>query len=153
MAVFLGVSRNLGFQALEPGSLNFWCVSGTTRSAVAGDTLLLYFPRSVSEPRQGIRQIYEITSAPKAVVGSPCSSRGMLHVDTQLIANLAIPLTAKDLKAHPIVSRWGAVSRNFQGVTFAIDRSIWMSLRSMVIEKNPDASTLLPASQCQPESL
>lgn len=150
MELFVGISRNREFRKREPGSQNFWCVAGQSLKAQPGDLLLLYLPVSASPRFQGIGQIYRITSEPRRLNRSQCAIRGMAHIDTELLLTLERPVTAKEMKIHPVVRRWNALSRNFQGVTFAIPDYIWKELRLMILERNPQAATLLYAESHSP---
>lgn len=143
MSVYLGVSRNLAFLKLKPGEPNFWCVGGASRDAKSGDLILLYFPVAVSRTTNGIGQLYKITSAPVVVERSPCASRGMAHVDTELLWNLQTLVTAKDMKAHPIMRDWPPLARSLQGVTFAVSDRFWPHLRSMIVERDPESEKFL----------
>ncbi len=143
MAVFLGVSKTRSFLALQPGAKNFWCVGGASKNARAEDLILLYFPANVSPKHAGINQVYRITSAPHHMSLSDCAMRGMQHVDTELLLCLETPITIKDLKQHPVLSNWGAVRRNMQGVTFPMSHDVWLALRQLMIERNPEAADIL----------
>lgn len=145
MAVYLGVSRTLRFLEMKPGEANFWCVSGQSTAARAGDLLLLYFPVANSARVNGVGQVYRITSEPERSHRSPCADRGMAHIDTTLLANLETRVTAKDMKANEVVSKWPALGRSFQGVTFVVPADVWSALRTMIIDRNPTAEQILPA--------
>ena len=143
MAVFLGVSRTLSFLNKKPGDLNFWCIGGTSKAAKPGDQLLLYFPQSASSTKNGIGQIYQITSTAQKSDHSACHSFGMSEVETQLLLNLNTHIQIRYMKADPVLRKWGAVGRNMQGVTFAVNSEIWPSLRAMIVASNPNADAVL----------
>ena len=142
MAVFLGISRTIEFLTYKPGDWNFWCIE-KSQHPKRDDLLLLYFPVSVSRIANGIRQIYRITSQPRITNDSECVSRSMAHVDTELLLNLAEGIKFNDLKKHPRVREWGAIRRNMQGVTFTINSTIWLALRTMIEEADPRARAFL----------
>lgn len=144
MTVYVGVSRKIHFLDDPIGTENYWCVSrtkgGESTRAQVGDLLLMYFPVSASAQRNGIAQFYRIVSQPSKAESSECSSRRMLQVRTVLLCTLSHPVTAQEIKANQILSKWSAVGRNFQAVTFALREELWQELRRLIIEKNPDCS-------------
>lgn len=135
--VFLGVSRNLRLRDFVPGDKSYWCVFKGAQQAVPQDMILLYFPVVVSGSKSGISQIYRVTSFPESGVSMDCDTRGMAHVEIELIVNIANRVTMKDLKAHPILKEWGAVGRNMQGTTFRVPDNIWPPLKGLILAKNP----------------
>jgi len=143
MKVFLGISRQVEFLKDSPGKMNFWCVK--KNQVQLGDLLLLYFPVSVSHKESGIRQIYRITSIPTSSTPNmyECTSRGLFSVETELLLKLGNAIKIQDLKTNPVLSRWGAVSRNMQGVTFDVDKTIWPTLRNLILSRNPNAIVIL----------
>jgi hypothetical protein len=143
MKVFLGVSRQVKFLKDSPGQMNFWCVK--KNQVELGDLLLLYFPVSVSSKESGIRQIYRIVSIPTSTTFNmyECSSRGLFSVETELLLMLGNAIKIQDLKTDPVLRRWGAVSRNLQGVTFEVDDTIWPTLRNLIISRNPSSIRIL----------
>lgn len=146
MRVFLGICRTLSFLVDSPGNKNFWCVGGASRLAAPGDQILLYFPVAVSHTRNGIGQVYQVISKPTSLRTSPCADFAMAHVDTQLLLTLRQRVTMKDMKANAVVRQWGAVQRNMQGVTFLVSQDVWPTLRSMIVERNPEADSVLVAA-------
>jgi hypothetical protein len=143
MSVYLGVSRTLAFLEDEPGTKNFWCVSSKSQPTQPGDLLLLYFPVGVSRVLNGIGQVYQITSLPQGGKHSECGDRSMSSIDTELLLNLTEHIRVKDMKRNKIVRQWGALSRNFQGVTFAVPDLIWNALYTMILNQNPEVEEVL----------
>lgn len=142
MSVILGVSRNLSFLNYKPGDTNYWCVFKGHQKSYTGTLLLLYIPVGASFKYNGISQIYTIISEPD-FSNTLCDIRGMATVNTRLLTNLKNHIRIKDMKRDLVLSTWGAVSRNMQGVTFNVNPEIWMSLRKMIIQNNPELETLL----------
>ena len=140
MTVFLGVSRTLALLKSNPGDFNFWCIGGASKNAKAGDQILLYFPVAVSKSKSGIRQIYQITEVKKDLNRSICYNYGMSEVEIQLLLNLDKSVTIKEMKNDSLLKDWGAIKRNMQGVTFAIDIELWPTLRSMIVTGSPNAN-------------
>jgi hypothetical protein len=131
MKVFLGVTSQKEILNIKVGEKSFWCVNGN-HNAQEKDLLLMY--KSV----YGIAQIYEITSKSFTEGGHfMCSMRDMLTINTVLLENLPNPITATDLKADPILSKWSPVRRNFQQTTFTLTEDEWEALKKILITKNP----------------
>ncbi len=144
MAIFLGVSKKPSvLLKVSPGQSSFWCVFGGTQKAIPGDLILVYFTASSSVVHDGIKQIYRVMSIPRTIADSECTTHGMSQVETELLLNLDKAIKIREMKEHPIVSQWGAVSRNMQGVTFAIGPKIWPDLREMIVKSNPNVVNVL----------
>jgi|SRR6185295_17463688 len=143
MAVYLGVSRTLSLLDSEIKEKSFWCIHTRSQPVQPGDYLLLYVPVTVSKIKNGIKQIYLITTGPTDITRSECSSRNMVSVETQLLMTLNNGITIREMKRDQTVQKWGAIGRNMQGVTFSMNYAIWSSLKSLIANKNPDAIPLL----------
>jgi hypothetical protein len=143
MAVYLGVSRTLSLLDSKIKEKSFWCIHPRSQPVQPGDYLLLYVPVTVSKTKNGIKQIYLITTGATAIARSECSNRNMVSVETQLLLTLSNGITIREMKRDRIVREWGAIGRNMQGVTFSINHTIWSRLKSLIAIKNPDAAPLL----------
>jgi len=104
------------------GSKSWWCVP---RSAVPGDMLVMY------QKLVGVVRLERLQSVP-TFRESRCSESGLLTVNTQLIATLKQPITAKELKVNRALRNLPAVRRNFQGTCFRIPSEEWVLLRELI---------------------
>jgi hypothetical protein len=130
---FLGVSRKSARLKLKPGSRSFWCVSRSSDAGL-GDLIALY------KTGLGVCQIYEIISAPETLVEWECDERSMMSVATELLVNVERPVSARDMKANPLLRSSGAVGRNFQMTTFFLRHEEWQELLNLISAKNPEMS-------------
>jgi hypothetical protein len=148
MAVFIGISKKPGLLLkIRPGEESFWCVYAGTQPTSPGDLLLIYFTAASSKIWQGIAQIYRVTSKPQKNDYSECASYRMAEVKTELLLTIPKPITMKELKAHPSLSRMNAVGRNMQGVTFVVEEHLWPVLKDLIIARNPEVDALQSLTQ------
>jgi predicted RNA-binding protein with PUA-like domain len=128
---FLGVSRSTSWLELEPGDEAYWCLF-SSYEAEAGDVLVLYYTRL------GIAQIWRIVAPRAAEPEWRCSERGMVTVPTELLLSLEEPITAREMKADPVLQDAGFVNRNFQATAFRIRADQWHAMIQLMCEENPE---------------
>lgn len=127
---FFGVVRSSQWAILKPGDRSYWCIY-QTYSPATGDWLVLY------RVGRGVNQIYKTIDNPSQDSEINCEMRGMATIPIELVLNLENPITAKELKADPVIGKSGPVGRNFQGTCFSITLKIWDSLLNLISLKNP----------------
>lgn len=105
----------------------WWCVSNHGSS---GDLLILY------QKNVGFVRVEQIISERK-ILEYRCSDLGLRTVATSFSLQLRKPITARDLKRHPILRELPMVRRNFQGTTFRVPSQMWLALRGLIISTQP----------------
>lgn len=118
---------------------SWWCLP---YNATEDDAILLYCPRSVSTRKQGIFAEARVLVTPheKREENSYCTGYGFLgsprlaYAEIEITERFAPNLTAKHMKADPIIRQADLVRRNFQGTTFAIEFEVYQRMKSLLIQ-------------------
>jgi predicted RNA-binding protein with PUA-like domain len=126
---FLGVANNNNWLALKEGDTSYWCMYRNS-NASPGDLIALY------RTGRGISQLFKVIDDPAQQQEFQCKMRDMLTVPIELLVNAVQPVTIKEMKEDPILSKCGAVARNFQATVFTIDKEIWDALVRLLSKKN-----------------
>ena len=108
----------------------WWCIS---KHGSNGDLLILY-QKSV-----GFVRIERIGSE-KEIFEYRCSELGLRTVYTSFFLQLTKPITARDLRRHPVLRELPVVRRNFQGTTFQVPTVMWSTLRDLIISRKLSTS-------------
>jgi hypothetical protein len=119
----------------------WWCVS---RHGSSGDLLILY------QKNVGFVRVEQTTSERK-IFEYRCSELGLRTFSTSFSLQFRKPITARDLRRHPILRELPVVRRNFQGTTFQVPSQMWSALRDLIISTKPstimDKNSVLEISQ------
>jgi hypothetical protein len=129
----LGVSRDRRRLLLRPGESSYWCASAAHALSV-GDYLFLYYTSS------GIRQVYTLVEIDSQVSEISCLAHSLMTITTRLLHSIDVPITAKQLREHPVLGGCAAVGRNFQGTTFRLESGEVDALLGVIRSINPEVT-------------
>ena len=107
---------------LTTGANTWWCVASDTHP---GRYAVLYLKA------KGIAVVAQVTSEPDNAPGF-CATYGMLAANVTILAKLLSPISAKQLRDHPILKKLPALGRNFQGTSFGLEEPFLSELLELV---------------------
>lgn len=123
----------------EPGS--WWTCHKDTR---AGDLVLLY--RAGEKDGKIYRDIkYLIMATSDAYPINDITNIENWHYGCEYLSLFKFEnsLTFDEIKKDPYLHEWNAFKKNFQGISFKTEESIWKHLTDVLIDKNPEYKTFL----------
>jgi hypothetical protein len=134
--IWLGVASSNELSKIDQNE-SWWCLPLT---AMPGDRLLLYCPRTASITRQGIFAEAIVTSIVSNSRSENCNCSGynqggtrLFYADIRFIERFPQNLTAAMMKNDVALRRAPIVRKNFQGTTFQLDPQTYERIKFLIL--------------------
>lgn len=134
---WLGVASSTELSKIDQ-SESWWCLPLT---AMPGDRLLLYCPRTASITRQGIFAEATVTSIVSNSRSENCNCSGynqggtrLFYAEISFVERFSKNLTAAMMKNDAALRRAPIVRKNFQGTSFQLEPQTYERIKRLILD-------------------